>query len=499
MRGTPRGQNHATREGRRRIATERERAATPIPTPTMGPMGTMVAEQQGPSVHSTALNSDKRPAKSRAWDNRSFRYLVSANTISALGDGLLVVALPLLAASLTTVAWLVTGVFAIGRVPWMLAPFLGAWSDRQRNPIRTMIATDLTRGITLAALAIVVVLDLSTALALAVAYLAAFVIGVGDVLFASSSFTAVRLLLPDDHLSDANSKISAVQSWGEQVVGPLIGGAIFKFSRFVPVIADSLSFLLSCYLLSRLPPIEKPVEPAEPVQTVVATSTIPDTRGAEPSRRSLRREAVEGWRAMRNDSRIWRVVVWATLMAFGYSMQVSALVLIGEEQLGLDGMSFGLFAAIIAIGNVIGALVAPRLLRRFDEYSMLIISTVFMATFNGLAATNRNPVFVTLALAFDGVWVLVANVTTYTLRQRLAPPNMIGRVMATSKMMVVGIQVLGALVGGIIIDRFNTQAALFTTSAIGFVLLATVSRWLRAGFIQARDEAVAKLARPVRY
>jgi MFS family permease len=407
----------------------------------------------------------KSPLSTRAWDHLGFRWLLSANAISSLGDGLLVVALPLLAASLTKTAWLVTGVFAVSRVPWVFAPFLGAWSDRQRHPIKVMVGTDLVRALTLAGLALALALSVSNSVVLGIVYVAAMVIGIGDVLFGAASFTAVKLLLPAEQLPDANSRIGAVQSWGEQVVGPLIGGAIFKISRFVPVVTDAVTFFLSCYLLSRLPQVES-IRPG----------------GHEVQRQSLARDARDGWAAMRNDGRIWRVVVWVTIVAFGYSMQVSALVLVGGEQLGLDGLGFGIFAAVIAIGNVFGALIAPRLLRRFDEYTLVIFCTVAMATFNGLAATSRNPVFVTVALAVDGVSVMVANVTTFSLRQRLAPPNMVGRIMATSKMMVVGIQVFGAIVGGIIIDRFDTQAALFTTCGIGFLLLATTSRWLRAGF-----------------
>jgi predicted MFS family arabinose efflux permease len=173
--------------------------------------------------------------------------------------------------------------------------------------------------------------------------------------------------------------------------------------------------------------------------------------------------------------------VWITCVAFGYSMQASALVLVGQSQLGLGSLGFGIFSAVIAVGNVIGALIAPMFMKRFNEFTLIVFCTIFMATFNGLAATSKNPVFVTVALAIDGISVMVANITTFSLRQRLAPPNMVGRIMATSKMLVVGIQVLGAIVGGVIIQRINTEAALATTCVIGFVLTATKARWLREG------------------
>ncbi len=56
--------------------------------------------------------------------------------------------------------------------------------------------------------------------------------------------------------------------------------------------------------------------------------------------------------------------------------------------------------------------------------------------------------------------------------------------MSTSRMLTIGVQVLGAIVGGWIISQHGTQAALAVASAWMFLLLLVATRWLRAGMLR---------------
>jgi MFS family permease len=387
-----------------------------------------------------------------------FGWLLSANAISYLGDGLLVVALPLIAASVTDDARLVTLVYALLRLPWIIAPILGAWTDRHRRPRAVMMGADFVRAVMLLVLAAAI----AAGQPLIAIYVTAIVLGVGDIVFSSAAFTYVRHLLPPERLTVANSRIGVAQTWGEQVVGPVAGGAVFGLGRFVPVVGDALTFAVSGLLLGRVP------------QVVVERADVAD-------RPSLLADARAGWRVLRSDARLWRLVVWIAVLAFGATMQVSAIVLIAKDQLSLDAKWIGVFSALIACGNVLGAAIAPRILERLDDYSALVCCSAAIMTCNGLAATSRSTILVTIALMIDGIAVMVANVCTRSVRQRLAPPTMIGRVMSTSRMLTIGVQVLGALVGGWIISRHGTQAALATASAIMAGLLVLGVRWLRSG------------------
>ncbi len=176
--------------------------------------------------------------------------------------------------------------------------------------------------------------------------------------------------------------------------------------RYVPVVGDAISFAISGLMLSRVPQVE--------VRRASATSP------------TLVADARVGWRVLRADPRLWRLVAWIAMLAFAAAMQVSAIVLIGRDQLSLGPAWIGVFSALIAVGNVIGAAVAPWVLRRLDDYSALVVCSATAAVCNGLAAASRSVVIVTIVLMIDGIAVMVANVCTRTVRQRLAPPDMIG-------------------------------------------------------------------------
>src|ERR1700730_12032328 len=108
---------------------------------------------------------------------RPYWELWWANTASGIGDGVILAALPLLAAKLTGNALLVALVVVVQRLPWAVVAIpVGAYVDRH-DPARAMIVADLTRGGVLAGISgLLVVGDLSILLL----YAAALVVGVFD-------------------------------------------------------------------------------------------------------------------------------------------------------------------------------------------------------------------------------------------------------------------------------------------------------------------------------
>ncbi len=117
----------------RRPPRTRPLASTPWkwPRPRLPPRPPVLPTRRRRS----AADPDAASSKERLR-RTGFHWLLGANTISYVGDGLLVVALPLIAASVTDDARLVTAVFALLRLPWVIAPILGAWSDRHARPAR---------------------------------------------------------------------------------------------------------------------------------------------------------------------------------------------------------------------------------------------------------------------------------------------------------------------------------------------------------------------------
>jgi MFS family permease len=368
-------------------------------------------------------------------------WVVASAAVSAFGDGLLVAGLPLLAKSLTDDARLVTATFVAGRLPWVLSPFIGAVVDRTGRPKQVMRATDLVRFMVLLATWIA----LENGSGLAVLFPAAFVLGAGEIAFSAASWSLVRHVTESDNLDKVNSQLSFVQTSGEQLLGPMAGGVIFASARSLPIIGDAATFLASAVLLQGAP------DPSPPKKV--------QTFGAMVS---------EGLRVVRSTPAIWVTTLWIASISFVHSMQGAVLVLIGEDLLGLKSFWYGAFIASIAAGNVVGSLVVSRILTRFGAFQTLAAATVVAGLAHLAAATSHSALAVTVALAIDGIATVVGTVCAVGVRQRSAPPHLVGSVMATTRMIIYGAAIPGGIIAGFIAEAHGTRPVL---AVVGVAIL----------------------------
>ncbi|HKQ02113.1 MAG TPA: MFS transporter, partial [Actinomycetes bacterium] len=110
---------------------------------------------------------------------RNFTKAVVASGFANLADGVLWVALPLLAVRLTQSPLLIAGITVAARLPWLLAPVAGAFADRLDRR-QSMVRVNLVRFVLLGGLALAVAVDVAT---LPMLYVVAVLLGVGETLF----------------------------------------------------------------------------------------------------------------------------------------------------------------------------------------------------------------------------------------------------------------------------------------------------------------------------
>jgi MFS family permease len=152
---------------------------------------------------------------------------------------------------------------------------------------------------------------------------------------------------------------------------------------------------------------------------------------------------------------------------------VAILVLYVLQVLELPEAGFGWLVATYAVGGVLGALAAPRLSRRLATFVSLTIASTLMGV--GIAAmglwTAVAPVFVTVVLiGFGGAWW---NVVTISLRQRLVPRELLGRVTAVYRMVAFAAAPLGALLAGWLAHRTDLRTPYVALGVLQ--LLATIA------------------------
>ncbi|MEU1400364.1 MFS transporter [Micromonospora zamorensis] len=381
----------------------------------------------------------------------SFNKVWGAKISSSLGDGVQMAALPLLAVQLTTDPLLIGTVGAVATLPWLLLGLpAGALVDRW-NRKKVMLRADLFRFAVITLLAVAVLTGNANILLLIVA---GFALGCGDIFFDISAQAIMPVVTSGDPaLIRANSRISAAEINGEQLVGPPIGGVLFSLSHSLPFLGNALSFLISAIFVGSL------------------KGDFGNAPTTEPTRRNLRAEVMEGLRWLLKNRVLRTLAGTAAIGNLVFTAQMSLLVLLAKQQLGLGDIGFGLLLSSTAVGAFIGSLMASWVARKIQVGSIRFIGLIVEGlAIVGLGLTG-NPWVAGGMMATVGLSMSMNIVIVGSLRQRLAPAKIRGRVLSASRL----ISLLGAPFGGILGGYLAGAFSLSTPFVLGGLLMVLVA------------------------
>jgi MFS family permease len=391
------------------------------------------------------------PTRHSVFGSAMFRRVFACRAVSSLGDGMDVVALPLLVGTSASVEfdpWRMAVVFAINRAPVILATLVGAgaWVDRS-DARRVLLICDGVRFLGLAALGIAA---LGGSPPLFLVYLAAFILGAFESVHLSAMMRVIPGTVTDAQLPTANGRLSTVTTIGEQFAGPALAGVLSTVGRAIPTLVDAASFLVSATISTTLP--KHP-----PAETV--------------SQASPRTLLAEGFRWFRSNKIVRTPTFLIMCAAFGQSMTVALLVARGKE-LGLSTGSVGFFVGAIAIGNLIGSVVVDRLINQVSVRKLIMGGMAVSAVAYVIAGGTSSVVVTVLAMIAEGVLIIVNNVAFVVHRQRVVPKELVGRVQMIVRACIYGVMPFGAILGGLFAREY-TVAATFRLAGI-VVLVATL-------------------------
>jgi MFS family permease len=180
-----------------------------------------------------------------------FHKLWSASAVSTLGDGVLLTALPLLAAELTRDPLPVSLVSFAGWLPWLLFGLVsGALVDRWDRRA-TMWKVDAFRFAVVGALGVAVLAGWASIPLLAGF---GFLLGAGQTLFDNAAQSLIPAIASRDprRLERANSQLYGAQTVSQNFLGPPAGGFLFGLASAVPFLVDAVSFLASSGLIAAI-------------------------------------------------------------------------------------------------------------------------------------------------------------------------------------------------------------------------------------------------------
>jgi len=155
---------------------------------------------------------------------------------------------------------------------------------------------------------------------------------------------------------------------------------------------------------------------------------------------------------------------------------LAVLVLLARQRLGLGSVGYGLLFSCMAAGGILGSVIGDRLIAWVSATWTLRVGLLVEAGLHLTLATSRSAYLVGFVLFAFGVHATLWTVVSSSLRQRLTPPAMLGRVGSTNLFIAAGGNCVGALLAGGFAARFGITAPYWAGFAVAVVVSVTTWR-----------------------
>ena len=380
--------------------------------------------------------------------NRDFKVLLTSQTVSALGDAVSFTALPLLVLALTGSGFAMGVVGAFQTLPDLVFGMLaGAFADRSDRK-RMMFLADFGRAILTALIPLSVAVEGPT---MAVILVVAAPMSILRSFFLAGYTASIPALVGRGQVGRANSIFEALYSLGF-IVGPAIAGILAATIGPGPTLAiDAVSFGISAVALAALrTDLRAPVDRVQPPILSAIREGI-DYVIASPVLRAI-------------------IPIW-TIVAVLIAPLVTALAVRVTRDLGQPSSTLGALLATYGVGTVIGSLVSARIINYVRPGIVLLTGNIVVGgALVVVALESYVPVLFGAALV-AGAAQSMTLVTYITLRTAYSPDEFLGRIGSTARTISIGLQPIGLLIGGALIDRIGGS----TTMALMGATIALVS------------------------
>ncbi|WP_285725947.1 MFS transporter [Psychromicrobium xiongbiense] len=388
------------------------------------------------------------------WRSGNFLRFWSGQGISQLGTQLGLLAMPVLAVGLLNASEFDVGLLgAAGTIAFLVVGLpAGAWVDRWRKR-RVMIAADAVRAVAMLAIP---VLWWSGLLHIWQLYLVALVVGVATVFFDVSYQSVIPFLVERSQVPDANSRLEGTAQVA-RVAGPSLGGAVLTvLSAPVLFVAESLGYTVSALCLWRV--------------------RVREDRHPVEQRRSLGVEIREGLAYVLHQPLLRRIVLTVAGANFCGNITGTLIPILLLRELNLGAVGLGIVLSVGSVGGVLGAVAVPHLARWMGEGRLIPVAAICwsVAALGVPLAAALPTVFwqmsLLIAVEFVSSFAILAfNVMQVSMRQRICPPALLGRMNASIRFMVFGVIPLGALLAGVLGTLLGAVPAIWIGALAGLL------------------------------
>lgn len=383
---------------------------------------------------------------------KSYWRLFTSSTVSNLGDGMVVAAGPLLALQLTNDSRLIAAVTFAAMLPWLVLSLpAGVYLDRHDRQ-KIMYRANLVRGLVFTLIAVSAANDtLNIYLLIA----ASAVAGVCELFFDMSSQAILPAIVDEESLELANSRLYISEIISNGFIGLPLGAWIFVIAISAPFAVNAVALVIAAILIRSI--------------KVKNTAIIEQTNA--PFSSELKQGLIWLWR--HDLLRTLAIMLGVANMCGMFAHAV--FVKFVRDELGLGARGFGILLAAISIGSILGGLVGESVSKRLGSTVALITAYVIF----GLSDLIPGIFPQIWAVAISGVVMSIAgtiwNVITVSMRQRLIPPELFGRVNSVYRFIGTGTTAIGALIGGQIAYNFGLRATYLASGVLLLIALVALS------------------------
>ena len=363
----------------------------------------------------------------------AFNRLFSASVISNLSDGLLAVAAPLLAISLTKDPILISMLSAFVMLPWLLFAIpIGLIVDRSNK--RLLITfTNSIRFITAGLVALAISTETITIYWI---LLATFLIGTCEVATDTAAQSLIPVILEKKNFEKANSRMNIAETVIQNFIGAPLSGFLYATAIVLPFILNSLGFLIAAFFVFMIP------------AHLISQGSSAETPVTE--KKSFISEIRFGLNYLWNDRPLRRLVATTTSLGLFYSLSTSTLILFITEILEVQAKYFGVLMAGAGSGGVLGGILTPILSKKFGRGAVLAVA-IFISSITVVFQGISPNVWVFGVIGFISTFAITNwNILLMSCYQVLIPADLYGRIHGARRTFVWGVMPIGALLGGVI-------------------------------------------------
>jgi len=344
----------------------------------------------------------------------------------------------------------------------LIGPIAGVFVDRW-DPRRTMIASDLSRG--------VLILGLVFAQVPEHVYAVLFGVSVFSSFFVPAQSVVLPQIVPPQGLLSANAAMQQAMQL-VRIVSPVISGMLAGwFGSNVCYYADSVSFFLSAVMLAMVVIPPRPSHKNMQMKSVLS-------------------DVMSGMKFIITHEVIGFVILSIAAGMFAMGAFGSLIAVYVRDILHMNAQMFGTLGSLVGFGMLTGGFVITKVAHRFPDKAKIIVAGLFFCGVSiAFIAAFGNIVASVIGCIGVGLSSSMLIVPAMALMQGQVPAEMRGRVTSSSMSLMTLAQGAALLFTGDLASRFSITAVYYGSA----VLMAIIAGFglLRVGRIGVKPSVPA--------